>query len=76
MKEIKKYLIKMPKLHPLYLSFDMELDFNSPLNKIKKLSFEFDLYEKCSVQQFNHALWKRKLLEISKKSKNKVRRKL
>ncbi len=76
MKEIKKHLIKMSKLHPLYLSFDMESDFNSAFNTLKKLSFEFDLYEKCFMQQFNHAMWKRQLLGISKKSKNKIRSKL
>ncbi len=71
MKEIKRYLAKMPKLHPLYLSFDMESDFNSAFNELKKLSYEFDLYEKCSLQKFNHAMWRRELLELSKKSKIK-----
>jgi hypothetical protein len=73
--KIRKLIQKMPKLHPLYLSVSEEYEFNSIFNKLKKLSFEFELLEECFCREFE---WKMHITEIrrlGKKMKNKQRKK-
>lgn len=73
--KIRKLLKKMPKLHPLYLPVDEEYKFNSVFNKLKKISFELDLWEKCFYKEFE---WKMHLAEIKRlgeKLKKSKRRK-
>jgi len=70
--EIRKLLEKMPKLHPLYLSRDDETNPYSAFNKLKKLSFEFDLWEKCFLERANDNLSKRLLFKGIGKSSKKI----
>ena len=73
---VRKLLKKMPKLHPLYLPRDDETNPDSVFNKLKKLSFEFDLWEKCFDERtndfFNKVRWRDELKKLKKKKqKNK-----
>ena len=69
--EIRKCLKKMPKLHPLYLSKDDEANPNFVFNKLKKLSFEFDLWKKCFDERTNDFFSKKRWLDEIKKLKKK-----
>ena len=72
---IRKLLKKMPKLHPLYLPRDEETNPNSVFNKLKKISFEFDLWEKCFWERANDFLNRKRWLDEAKKLKKKRRKK-
>lgn len=75
--EIRKLLKKMPKLHPFYLSRDDETNSESVFNKLKKLSFEFDLWEKCFDKEFEWKMHIAELMSLGKKMKKiRKRRKL
>ena len=63
--EVKKLLKKMPDLHPIYLPVSEKYDFNSIFNKLKKLSFELELWEECFCKKFE---WKMHIGDLKKLS--------
>ncbi len=71
MLEIRKLIKKMPDLHPFYIPRSEETNTNSIFNKLKKLSFELDLWEKCFDERTNDFISKRAWLDEIKKLKIK-----
>lgn len=69
--KIRKLIQKIPKLHPLYLPVDEEYEFNSVFNKLKKLSFEFELLEECFRREFEWKMHIAELMNLGKKMKKK-----
>ena len=73
--KIKKYLKKMPKLHPLYLPVSEDYEFNSVFNNLKKLCFELELLEECWRKKFEWKMHIADLRNLGEKMKNKKSKK-
>ena len=73
--KIKKQIKKMPELHPLYLPVNEEHKFNSVFNKLKKLSFELDLWERCFDKKFEWKMHIADLKRLGEKLKNEKKMK-
>ncbi len=73
LRQMKQLIKKMPKLHPLYLTIDDEAKPDSVFNRLKKVSFELDLWKKCFDERANFWLSRKELFDKVKDKKKEVK---